>query len=174
MQVAGIREPLDPVIVEKLSELSQEGVHSVSEARRYLELSVQCDLFKGCTPPDKTSRRFYPTNKDIYNHLHKGKPNHFSSLDQKNLEELVQNWKKDHPEDSFLYRPHATKPASDDSSHCDDDSTTPTKKNRRKHCCSVIRLAINDIFLRGMATKCAWWMQPTEQQNMIFRYTFSA
>ena len=48
-----------------------------------------------------------------------------------------------------------------------------TKKNRRKHCCSVIRLAINDIFLQGMATKCACWMQPTEQQNMIFRYTFS-
>ena len=128
MQVAGIREPLDPVIVEKLSELSQEGLHSVSEARRYLELFVQCDLFKGCTPPDKTSRRFYPTNKDIYNHLHKGKPNHFSSLDQKNLEELVQNWKKEHPEDSFLYRPHATKPASDDSSHYDDDSTTPDEE----------------------------------------------
>ena len=37
MQVAGIREPLDPVILEKLSELSQESVHSVSEARRYLQ-----------------------------------------------------------------------------------------------------------------------------------------
>ena len=60
--------------------------------------------------------------------LAEGKPNHFSSLDQKNVEELVQKWKEEHPEDSFLYRPHATKPASDDSAHYDDDSTTPDEE----------------------------------------------
>ncbi|XP_028416150.1 calcium-responsive transcription factor-like [Dendronephthya gigantea] len=109
-KAAGIREPLDPVIVEKLSELAQEGVHSVSEARRYLELFVQCDLFKGCKPPDKTSRRYYPTNKDIYNHLYKGKPDNFSTIDQENLKRLVEKWKNEHPEDSFLYRPHCAKP----------------------------------------------------------------
>ena len=44
------------------------------------------------------------------------------------MEELVQKWKEEHPEDSFLYRPHATKPASDDSAHYDDDSTTPDEE----------------------------------------------
>ncbi len=110
--------------MEKLSELAQQGVHSVSEARRYLELLVQCDLFKGCTPPDKTSRRFYPTNKDIYNHLYKEKPNHFSAIDQKNLEELVQKWRKGHPEDSFLYRPHTAKPESGNSDTEENDDAT--------------------------------------------------
>jgi hypothetical protein len=112
---------VDPVIVEKLAELAQEGVHSVSEAQRYLELFVQCDLFKGCQPPDKSSRHFYPTTKDIYNHLYKGKPNNFSSIDQQNLEELIKKWKIDNPEDSYLYRPHSTKSTSDESVQCEDD-----------------------------------------------------
>ena len=112
------------MIVKKLSELAEEGVHSVSEARRYLELFVQCDLFKGCKPPAKTSRRFYPTNKDIYNHLYTGKPNHFSSIDQKNLEEIVQKWKSENPQDSFIYRPHSTKPTSENDSVQEKDDNT--------------------------------------------------
>jgi hedgehog interacting protein len=103
--------------------LAQDGVHSVCEAQRYLELFVQCDLFKGCRPPDKTSRRFYPTNKDIYNHLYKGKPNHFSSVDQKNLEELVQKWKTVNPQVFFLYRPHSSKLGEDESVADVDDNS---------------------------------------------------
>lgn len=106
---------MDPAITEKLSELARDGVHSVSEARRYLELFVAGDLFKGCKEqPDKTSRRFYPTNKDIYNHLYKGKTNRFSSADQKNLDELVQKWKTENPQDSFIYRPHSGTSESDE------------------------------------------------------------
>lgn len=122
MQAAGIREPLDPVIVEKLAELARDGVHSVCEARRYLELFVNGELFKGCKLPDKLSRRFYPTNKDIYNHLYKGKPNHFSSNDQKNLEELIKKWKFENPQDFFLFRPHSGKPCAEESTENNDNT----------------------------------------------------
>ena len=81
LQAAGVRESLDKVITERFSELAQQGVHSVSEVCIYLELFMQYDLFKGCTLPDKTSRKFYSANKGICNHLYKGKPNHFSTID---------------------------------------------------------------------------------------------
>ena len=80
LQAAGVRQPLDKVITKKLNFrvnsrrcLFSKGSAHISRAFRALY------LFKECTPPNKTNRRFYCTNKDIYNHLYKGKPNHFCS-----------------------------------------------------------------------------------------------
>ena len=86
-----------------------QGVRKVSEMRRHLDSFVNSELFKGQQPPEKMRRRFFPTNKDMYNHMYKAKVAHrFSALDQKNLDVLVKKWKAESPLDSFLYEPHCS------------------------------------------------------------------
>ena len=90
-------------------ELSHQGVRKVSEMRRHLEAFVKSDLLVGGQVLDKMRRRFFPTNKDIYNHMYRARVAHrFSALDQKNLDALIVQWNKDSPSDAFFYRPHCS------------------------------------------------------------------
>lgn len=89
-QAAGVREPVDPIIKEKIVELSHQGVRKVSEMRRHLEAFVKSDLLVGGQVLDRMRRRFFSTNKDIYNHMYRARVAHrFSALDQKNLDALI-------------------------------------------------------------------------------------
>ncbi|KAK2564391.1 hypothetical protein P5673_011818 [Acropora cervicornis] len=109
-KAAGVREPVDPIIKEKIVELSHQGTRKVSEMRRHLEAFVKSDLLVGGHVLDKMRRRFFRTNKDIY----RAQVAHrFSALDQKNLDALIVQLNKDSPSDAFFYRPH--------SSNCDDN-----------------------------------------------------
>lgn len=90
-------------------ELSSQGVRKVSEMRGHLEAIVKSDLLVGGQTLDKTRRRFFPTNKDTYNHMYQARVAHrFSTLEQKNLDALIAKWKKDLPGDTFFYRPHSS------------------------------------------------------------------
>ena len=84
-QAAGVKEPVDAIIKEKIVELSHQGVRKVSEMWRHLEAFVKSDLLVGGQVLVKMRRRFFPTNKDIYNHMY----HRFSALDQKNLDALI-------------------------------------------------------------------------------------
>ena len=87
-------------------ELSHQGVRKVREMQRHLEAFVKSDLLVGGQVLDKMHRRFFPTNKDIYNHMYRARVAHrFSALDPKNLDALIVQWKKDSPSDAFFYRP---------------------------------------------------------------------
>ena len=60
--------------------------------RRHLEAFVKSDLLVGGQVLDKMRRRFFPTNKDIYNHMYRARVAHrFSALDQKNLDASLFN-----------------------------------------------------------------------------------
>ena len=68
---------MDPIVKQKIIELSNQGVRKVSEMRRYLEAFVKIELHVSRrSSPWKTRSRFYPTNKDIYNHMYKARVAH--------------------------------------------------------------------------------------------------
>lgn len=66
--------------------MSHQGTRKVSEMRRHLEAFVKTDLLVAGQVLDKMRRRFFPTNKDIYQAR---VAQRFSSLDQKNLDALI-------------------------------------------------------------------------------------
>ena len=84
-------------------ELSHRGVRKVSEMRRHLEAFVKSDLLVRGQVLDKMRRKFFPTNKDIYNHMYGARVAHrFSALDQKNLDALTVQWNKDSSSDALI------------------------------------------------------------------------
>jgi len=108
-QAAGVREPLDPRIVNKIEELTRQGVRKVNEMKRHLENFVSNELFNGERPPPMTRRRFYPDNKDISNYISKTKnEQRHSTVDQENLQVLLEQWKERNPYDSFFFRPYTS------------------------------------------------------------------
>ncbi|KAL9978130.1 hypothetical protein ACROYT_G015617 [Oculina patagonica] len=126
-RAAGIREPVDPIIKNKIVELSSQGVRKVSEMRRHLEAFVKRELDVGGQALEKTRRRFYPTNKDIYNHMYLAKVAHrFSTLDQENVDALIVQWKKESPADEFFFRPYCGGSEAMTNNSCiNDDDITP-------------------------------------------------
>ena len=72
--------------------------------RWHLEAFVKSDLLVEGQSLKKTRRRFYPTNKDIYNHMCQARVAHgYSTLDQNNVDAPVAQWEKDSPRDAFFY-----------------------------------------------------------------------
>ena len=66
-------EPIDPLIKEKIIQLTWEGIPSSNEVKRLLDDYVEKDLFAGKQLPSKTRRRYYPSVKDIRNYMNKAK-----------------------------------------------------------------------------------------------------
>ncbi|VDI02153.1 Hypothetical predicted protein [Mytilus galloprovincialis] len=102
-EFAGLCQPVGPEVKAKIRELVGDGVTKVSEMKRHLKVFVKKEL----AIEDKTipSRRFYPTDKDIRNHMDTTKNKfRFSKDDQTNLEHLVQGWTKTFPDDNFYLR----------------------------------------------------------------------
>lgn len=77
--------------------------------KRHLRQFVKFELFPGQTPPASTNRRYYPTDVDIRNHMYQScvKRQMLFKTDQENLEKKIENWRQDHPQDSFYFRPCA-------------------------------------------------------------------
>ena len=54
--------------------------------------------------PASSNYQFYPTLKDIRNHMYKAAVKlHFSKLDQANVDIKIQQWKKELPNDKFYF-----------------------------------------------------------------------
>lgn len=66
-------EPIDPLIKDKIIQLTWEGIPSSNEVKRLLEEYVERDLFAGKATPSKLRRRYYPNVKDIRNYMNKAK-----------------------------------------------------------------------------------------------------
>ena len=65
-------------------------------------------MFKDQTVPVQTSRRFYPSNVTVRNHIYMATVClRFSKIDQINLEKKIEEWKKECPSDSFYYRKYS-------------------------------------------------------------------
>ncbi|XP_071138721.1 calcium-responsive transcription factor-like [Mytilus edulis] len=102
-EFAGLCQPVGPEVKAKIRQLVGDGVTKVSEMKRHLKVFVKKELeIEDQTIP---SRRFYPTDKDIRNHVDTTKNKfRFSKDDQTNLEHLVQGWTKTFPDDNFYLR----------------------------------------------------------------------
>lgn len=73
--------------------------------KRNINRYVKEVLFEGKPLPPSSSRRFFPLQKDLANHiLNEVNTLKHSKIDQENLEHLFEKWKQERPEDSFFFR----------------------------------------------------------------------
>ena len=94
--------------MQKIHDLVRKGISSVNEMRRHLREYVTSDLFCGQEVPPVFNRRFFPSKKDVRNHIYRGVvQNRFSKCDQTNVCSKVKEWQKQHPDDTFFFRPYA-------------------------------------------------------------------
>ena len=70
----------------------------------HLRRFVKADLFKDrIEKPFETNQSFYPTPKDVANHVYMAISRHkYPKLDQDELEHRIEDWKKEDP-DSYCY-----------------------------------------------------------------------
>ena len=93
-----------------------QGITDSSEVKRALKFYVENHLSKqhGINPVD-TDRSFYPTLRDIQNHIYKSKKQlELSALDQENLRLKIAEWKKNKSESLFYFRPYKRKTNADE------------------------------------------------------------
>lgn len=88
-----------------MHDLVCRGVTDIEEMRRHIREFVRTELFPGQELPPPTSRQYFPTKKDLYNHMYRAVVrNRFSNCDQTNVKAKVGEWQKQNPNDKFLFR----------------------------------------------------------------------
>ena len=76
--------------------------------RRHLREFVRIQIFPGREMPTPTSRQYFPTKKDIYNHMYRAMvKSRFSNCDQTNAEEKVKEWQMQTPNDKVFFRKYS-------------------------------------------------------------------
>lgn len=99
---------MDHRVAQKIQYLVGKGILSVNEMRRHLREYLANDLFCGQELPPTFNRRYFPTKKDIHNHIYRAMvQNRFSKCDQTNVSAKVEEWQRQHPKDLFHFRPYA-------------------------------------------------------------------
>lgn len=59
---------IDQGLKDYIHEMVSQGVYSISEMKPHLE-TYRRKQFEGRPMPDKANRRFWPTDRDITNHM---------------------------------------------------------------------------------------------------------
>ena len=86
-------QQVDRRIVKKIYEFVGDGIRSVKEMQRILNLYVKNELFHGETVPPPEIRRFFPLDRDIRNHMYRATVKlKLSKIDQENLY-IIQSYK---------------------------------------------------------------------------------
>ena len=100
-------QQLDKRIMDKMKELVNKGVRDSKEMRRALERYVWKELFAGEQLSPATSRRFFPLERDISNHMYlRAMKLRFSKIDQENISLKLADWKKENLADHYFFRPY--------------------------------------------------------------------
>lgn len=95
-------------VVARIHTLVNRGVTSVEEMRRHLREYVRNELFPGREMPPSTSRQYFPTKKDLYNHMYRAiVKSRFSNCDQTNAEAKIKEWQEQNPSDKYFFRKHS-------------------------------------------------------------------
>ena len=101
-----------------IRKLVGEGIRNVKEMQRALQLYVKTDLFADQQLPSLNSRRFFPEERDIHNHIYNATSQLWmSKLDQENVSLLIENWQKNKQHDFFLFRSYGRSAAADSTWH---------------------------------------------------------
>ncbi|MES9881483.1 MAG: hypothetical protein ABW185_11435 [Sedimenticola sp.] len=98
---------LHPDLKSKIYEYCKLGVTSVPFLRRVLRQYVLSDMCKlDIIQPLPHDRTYFPSRRDIQNHVHKALvAGQFSGLDQDNLEKKIDEWRSSKPtSDTFFLR----------------------------------------------------------------------
>ena len=106
----GLMQKVDGNIIGRIYELVNEGVRSVSEMERHLQLFVKYQMLAR-------------TRTDIRNHMYKAtQAQRLSKIDQEDVQCKLEEWKREYPEDSFFFRPCTV--ADDEASHVAERSSS--------------------------------------------------
>ncbi|XP_072315590.1 uncharacterized protein [Eucyclogobius newberryi] len=105
--VARMRDPVDPIIVDKVTDLYHCGVRLDKEIKRHVASYVKEELFRGVAPPGRKYRRWFPTHADIRNILSAARSAERQEVphDQQHLESFCQDLQKNAPDDAVFFRP---------------------------------------------------------------------
>ena len=77
--------------------------------QRALRVYVKNELFDAEQLPLENSRRFYPEERDICDHMYNATSKlPMSKADQENVSLLIEKRQKTNPGDLFFFRPHGT------------------------------------------------------------------
>ena len=101
---------VNPQVAQQIRELVQVGMTNPHEVRKALNHYVQTVL---CTenPPNPDDRAYFPTHRDLKNHIYKAKRAlELSKYDQHNLAKKISQWKKSYPESQHFFRPYISVP----------------------------------------------------------------
>ncbi|CAN7979762.1 unnamed protein product [Ixodes pacificus] len=100
-------QTVDHNLINRIEDIVREGITSVHEVKTCLRYYVQDVLFSGKETPDSGCRAFYPTSKDVSNHiqeaLRKGRCN---NLDQENVIQLTAALQAEENTSRVFFRPY--------------------------------------------------------------------
>ena len=97
---------VNPHIAARISELVGEGMTDPYEVSKALKHYVTTVLCASSNNPDPDDRAYYPTIRDLRNHIYKAKKAlELSKLDQENLKLKIEEWKKSQPDSAFHFQP---------------------------------------------------------------------
>ena len=97
---------VNPHIAARISESVGEGITDPYEVRKALKHYVTTVLCASSNNPDPDDRAYYPTIRDLRNHIYKAKKAlELSKLDQQNLKVKIEERKKAQPDSAFHFQP---------------------------------------------------------------------
>ena len=83
----------------------REGIPNVKEMQQALRLYVKTNLFVDQQLTPLNSRRSFPEEQDIRNHIYNPTSQvRMSKVNQENGSLLIENWQKNKQDDFFLFR----------------------------------------------------------------------
>ena len=94
---ASMNQTVDKRIIERIYELAKKNVTAIKEVKRCLEEFVVKELFSGVPKsswPRKTNRRYYPSSRDLRNHIARAvAAEKYCNDDQESLIRKIKDWK---------------------------------------------------------------------------------
>jgi hypothetical protein len=103
LQAESLTLPIDSRVIAKIKELVRMNIIRVGEVQRHVEIFVKKDIFCGKEMPAANNRRFFPSRRDIANHIYAARQQLLKSrCDQDNLKVKLLEWQKMNPSDNFF------------------------------------------------------------------------
>ena len=98
--------PIDSRVLPKIKDLVSCNVIRIGEVQRHLEIFVKDTIFADKAVPPITSRRFFPSRRDIGSNIYAARQTLLKSrCDQENVSTKVNEWKNMFPKDKSFFRP---------------------------------------------------------------------
>jgi hypothetical protein len=111
---SSVNQIIDKRIIERIYELAKKNVIGLKEVKRCLDEFVEKELFSDApkhTWPKKTNRRYYPSSKDLRNHILRAiATGKYCNNDQESLLRKITDLKQSSPSTRFFLRTQEGEP----------------------------------------------------------------